>query len=67
MSQCCHGLKESLRTSERYSEAIAIESSIRVQEYGARNSSVGCFSEGLIAHQIQLESGITPARTNASE
>ena len=38
------------RASERHSAAIAIESSTSVGTSGARNSSVGCFSDGRIDH-----------------
>jgi ribosomal protein S3 len=37
-----------------------------VQLSGARNSRVGCFSEGRIAHQTKLEFSITPAFTSAA-
>lgn len=44
---------------------MATVSSARVQQSATRNSRVGYLSEGRIAHQTWLASGITPDFTRA--
>ena len=59
------GQQQRYRTKHRYNAAMAIASQILVQQSGARNSKVGYLSDGLIAHQMCVASGMAPEATRA--